>query len=80
MNYKTKKPGQGKPEEALDIQQKEMGNTLTRSASDRGLAVTSLFSSCVTKSITGSGSMKAVDDMSTPKQEKSHEHGICYTL
>lgn len=38
--------------------------TFTRSASDNGLAETSLFRSCVTKSITGSGSIKAVEDIS----------------
>lgn len=35
-----------------------------RSESDNGLEVTSRFSSCVTKSITGSGSMNAVEDIS----------------
>ena len=38
--------------------------TFTRSASDNGLVETSLFRSWVTKSITGSGSMKAVEDIS----------------
>lgn len=38
--------------------------TFTRSASDNGLDETSRFSSWVTKSITGSGSMNAVEDMS----------------
>ena len=38
--------------------------TFTRSASDSGLEETSRFSNCVTKSITGNGSMKAVEDIS----------------
>ncbi|PIN19441.1 hypothetical protein CDL12_07882 [Handroanthus impetiginosus] len=56
--------------------------TLTRSASDNGLAETSLFRSWVTKSITGSGSMKAVDDISAPSRTVIHKikriknHGI----
>ena len=37
---------------------------LTRSESDNGLDVTSRFSSWVTKSMTGNGSMKAVEDIS----------------
>lgn len=47
----------------------ESKQTLTRSASDNGLADTSLFRSWATKSITGSGSMKAVDDISVKKNK-----------
>lgn len=43
--------------------------TFTRSASDRGRAETSLFSNWVTKSITGSGSIKAVEDISAYPKE-----------
>lgn len=38
--------------------------TFTRSASDNGREETSRFSSWVTNSITGNGSMKAVEDIS----------------
>uniref|UniRef100_M1D2C0 Argonaute 1 n=1 Tax=Solanum tuberosum TaxID=4113 RepID=M1D2C0_SOLTU len=38
--------------------------TFTRSASDSGLDDTSRFRSCVTKSMTGNGSMKEVEDIS----------------
>ena len=50
------------------IKLKNQKLTLTRSASDNGLADTSLFRSCATKSITGSGSMNAVEDISVKDQ------------
>jgi len=54
----------------MTISKKTLQNlTFTRSASDSGRAETSLFSSWVTKSITGSGSINAVEDISSYPKE-----------
>lgn len=45
-----------------------MKPTFTRSESDNGLAETSLFSSWATNSMTGNGSIKAVDDISAKEK------------
>lgn len=50
--------------EVKDLRVIKSETTLTRSESDKGLPWMSLFKSCDTNSITGNGSMKAVDDIS----------------
>lgn len=56
----------------MQIKKTEAHLTFTRSASDNGLDDTSRFSSCVTNSITGNGSIKAVEDISAAFKEEEN--------